>query len=167
MDKMELNYEKDINIDAQALDVEWLKQAELMRIYASHSALCKKEVDEAKEQLEAGRAEIEMDIRKAPETYGLGKITESAVSSTILLQEKYRELVKKYNEAKYENDMAVAAVRAVDQKKTALENLVQLLKASYFAGPKAPRDLSQEWGKEVEQKKSNQNVKIKKRKDAR
>ncbi len=163
---MDLNYERDVSIDETALDVEWLQQADLMYKYARYQAETKKAVDEAKEMLEFIRAKLEMDIRANPENYGLSKVTESAIASSILLQPEYQESSKKYIEAKYENDVATAAVRAIDQKKTALENLVKLLGVSYFAGPSAPRDLSLEWNERIEkkeQKELNKNVKIKRR----
>ena len=163
---MDLNYEQDVSIDETALDVEWLQQANLMYKYARYQAETKKAMDEAKERLDFIRAKLEMDIRANPENYGLSKVTESAIASTILLQPEYQESSKKYIEAKYENDVAAAAVRAIDQKKTALENLVKLLNVSYFAGPSAPRDLSLEWNEHIkrkEQKELNKNVKIKRR----
>lgn len=163
---MDLNYEQDVSIDETALDVEWLQQANLMYKYARHQAETKKAMDEAKERLDFIKAKVEMDIRANPENYGLSKVTESAVASAILLQPEYQEASKKYVEARYENDMAVAAVRAIDQKKTALENLVKLLSVSYFAGPSAPRDLSLKWNEHIkrkEQKELNKNVKIRRR----
>ena len=163
---LNLNYEQDVSIDETALDVEWLQQANLMYKYARHQAETKKAMDEAKERLDFIKAKVEMDIRANPENYGLSKVTESAVASAILLQPEYQEASKKYVEARYENDMAVAAVRAIDQKKTALENLVKLLSVSYFAGPSAPRDLSLKWNEHIkrkEQKELNKNVKIRRR----
>lgn len=163
---MDLNYERDVSIDETALDVEWLQQSHLMYKYVKYQADTKKAMDEAKEMLDFIRAKLEMDIRANPENYGLSKVTESAIASSILLQPEYQESSKKYIEAKYENDVAAAAVRAIDQKKTALENLVKLLSVSYFAGPSAPRDLSLEWNERIEkkeQKELNKNVKIKRR----
>ncbi len=160
-----LNYEQDVQIDPKALDVEWLGQAELMKKYTQHSADMKKAVDEAKERMEIGKARLEMDIRSNPEKYDLGKITESAIQSTITLQSEHQELVQEYIDAKYESDVATGAVRAIDQRKTALEELVRLLGQSYFAGPQAPRDLSQEWIKERERKEKNTKVKIQRRKE--
>jgi len=163
---LELHYEQDVSIDETALDVEWLQQSNLMYKYARYQAETKKAMDEAKERLDFIRAKVEMDIRANPENYGLSKVTESAIASTILLQPEYQEASKKYIEAKYENDVATAAVRAIDQKKTALENLVKLLSVSYFAGPSAPRDLSLKWTEHIkrrEQKEHNKNVKIRRR----
>ena len=155
-----INYEDDIRIDPNALDVEWLEQPELMRKYAKHTADMKKQMDDAKENLEVSKARIEMEIRSDPTAFGLTKPTEAGIQSTILLQDKYQGLVKVYNESRYEYDVAVAAVRAVDQRKTALESLVKLLTASYFAGPQAPRDLYQEHLQHLDRKKSNSQVKI-------
>ncbi len=159
----QINYEQDVNIDERALDVEWLKQADLMRKYATHAADTKKDMDEAKERLETGKAKIEMGVRQDPKEYGLEKVTEGAIQSTIQLQEEYQKLNQGYINAKYENDVAVAVVRAIDQKKTALENLVKLLGVSYFAGPQAPRDLTHEKLLEREQKEKNKNVKLSRR----
>lgn len=157
---MELNYELDIAIDEQALDVEWLQQPDLMRKYAKHAALTRKDMDEAKERLDIGKARLEMEIRSNPETFGLSKVTESAIQSTLLLQLEYQTLSQSFIDAKYEYEVSSAVVRAIDQKKTALEHLVKLLSASYFAGPKAPRDLSYEWAKEVERKGHNKKIRM-------
>ena len=156
----ELNYEQDISIDCDALDVEWVKQPDLMRRYADHAAVTKKEVDESKERLDVVRARLDREVRSNPGKYGLDKLTESVVQSTILLQDEYQEASQEYIDAKYEYDIATSAVRAVDQKKTALENLVRLLAASYFAGPQTPRNLSREWLEESERRAQNTKIKI-------
>ncbi len=165
---MPMDYENDIRIDESALDVEWLNQPELMYKYAAHAAEMKKEVDEAKERMEVMRATLDADIRKNPEAYGMTKVTESAIGGAITIQPNYQSAVDAYNAAQYEFGIASAAVRAVDQRKTALENLVRLLTASYFAGPQAPRDLAQEWRKrqeEEEQRQKNAKVRIRARKE--
>lgn len=156
----ELDYENDVKIDPDALDIEWLNQAELMHKYTRHAANMKKEMDEAKERLEIGKAQIEMEVRSDPSAYGLAKPTEAGIQSTILMQEKYHILSHLYNEAKFEYEISLAGVRAIDQKKTALENLVKLLAASYFAGPKSPRDLRQEHLESLDRKRQNTKVKI-------
>lgn len=162
---MELDYEKDIQIDPEALDVEWLNQAELMRKYSKHAADMKYQMDNLKERMEWTKAEVEMKIRSTPEAYGLVKVTESAIQSTLLLEPDYTKVQGEYNESRYEYDVAMAAVRAVDQKKNALENLVKLLSLSYFAGPISPRDLSQESMNQSSQKKTNAKVKIQRKKE--
>jgi len=163
----DLDYVQDTIIDHTALDVEWIRQPELMRRYADHVAEMKKAMDEAKERLDVGKARIERDVRADPSKHGIGKVTESAIASTILLQEEWLKLSQEYREARYEYDIAQAAVRAIDQRKTALENLVRLLVASYFAGPQTPRDLSQEWLKDRARRESNANVRMTHRRRSR
>lgn len=145
-----LDYEQDVRIDPNGLDVHWLEQPELMRKYAKHMALMEKMRDEAKERLEAGKARIEKSIRSDPEKYGLLKPTEAAIQSTIILQPEYQELSQQYIDAKYEHSIAVGAVKAIEQKKSALESLVRLQGQGYFAGPKAPRDLDIEYREHLE-----------------
>ena len=157
---MDLDYERDIVIDHTALDVEWVQQPTLMLRYAEHAALMKKEMDETKERFDLRKAQIEMKVRGDPEGYGVTKVTESAIQSIILQQPEYQLVAKEYIDARYEYDVATAAVRAIDQRKTALENLVRLLLGAYFAGPQAPRDLSQEWEKYAQQRASNTRIRI-------
>lgn len=159
----ELDYVADIRIDPTALDVEWLRQADLMRKYATHAAATKMAMDDAKERLDVVKAQLDRDIRKDPSQFGLDKVTETAVQSTILLQEAYTQGNQAWSEARYENDIANAAVRAIDQKKTALENLVRLLTASYFAGPQAPRDVAREWQERNERRANNARVRMTRR----
>lgn len=159
---MTLNYEQDINISEHDLDVEWLEQPRLMIKYGENAARAKREADHAKEAVEVKKAELDRDIRADPEKYGISKITETVVQNTISLQDEYQEAMTKYINAKHEFDMARYAVQAMQDRKEALENLVKLHGQMYFAGPSAPRDLSNERQKrEAErekQKESNKKV---------
>ena len=151
-----MDFEKDINIDEQALDVEWLEQPRITLQYAKWVADMERKKDRAKERVEVVKAELDKDIRSNPNKYGLAKITEGAVQNTIILQPEYREAQEAYIEAKHESDIAKAAMRAVDTKKATLENLVKLFGLSYFAGPSMPRNLAEERAKK--QRESNQKV---------
>ncbi len=147
-----LDFDADIMIDHTALDIEWIRQPDRMRKYALHAAATKRTADLAKERLDVIRAKEDASIRANPSRYGLEKITESAIQNAILLQPIYQEASEALNESRYEHEVALAAVRAMDQRKTALENLVRLLGMSYFAGPQAPRDLSEEFLKQAEER---------------
>ncbi len=136
-----MNYEKDIEIDETALDIEWLSQPTLFMKYSQHSAEMRRNVDETKQILDVTRAELDNEIRNDPSKFDLPKVTDTAVAAAILTTNKYKKAYKEYLDAKYEADMAQAAVIAFDQRKTALENMVRLHGQQYFAGPKVPRDL--------------------------
>jgi len=139
-----MDYEKDIRIEESALDVEWLDQSSLMFRYAQNAAECRRKLDLAKEALDFVRAELDKEIRTSPEDFGIEKVTEAVVQNAIITQERYKEANVNFINRKFEADIAQGAVRAVDARKDALENLVRLNGQQYFAGPKMPRDLSKE-----------------------
>ena len=154
----ERDYTNDIEISPDSLDTEWLLQPQLMLKYGETVAEARRSVDYAKERSEIKRAELDKDIRTYPEKYGISKITESAIQGTIILDSEYTELNINFIESKYELEVLLAAIRAIEQKKTALENLVKLHGQMYFAGPKIPRDLTKEWELEQRQKSSNKKI---------
>lgn len=140
-----IDYERDIQIDETALDVEWLQQPHLMLRYSQHAVEMRKKLDLAKEKLDLVRAELDSEIRKDPEKFGIAKLTESAIQAAILQNPRYIEANRELIDAKYEADIARSAVEAFQQRKDALENLVRLFGMQYFAGPSVPRDLHEEW----------------------
>jgi sensor domain CHASE-containing protein len=139
-----MNYERDMNIDESALDVEWLEQSSLVMKYARHEAEAEKAKDLSKENLDLVRAKLDKDVRSNPESYGIEKITETVVSNTIITQDEYRTAYAVYLEANFNYSLAKNAMKAVVQRKDALENLVRLHGQNYFAGPKIPRDITKE-----------------------
>jgi hypothetical protein len=153
-----MNYEQDVEIDENVLDVECLGQAVLMMKYCRHSAKCEKERDLSKEALGLVKAESDSQIRSsAPEKYRLEKFTEGAISAIILKDKKYQDANEDYLNKCFEFNVASGAVKAVDQRKKMLELLVQLHGQQYFAGPKIPHNLSEQRAlKEKERERSNQ-----------
>lgn len=151
-----LNYEKDSQIEEDALDLEWLDQPSLMMKYALEAANARKILDRAKDKLDIIVAQLDREIRLKPSKFGLDKITEAVVEHTILLQPKRQEASEAVIKAKYESDMAYAAVKSIEARKDALENLVRLHGQQYFAGPKVPRDLG--WERKERQKRSDKGV---------
>jgi hypothetical protein len=153
-----MNYEQDIMIDPDALDVEWGNQASLMMKYARFLANTRMVLDKAKEALDIVKAELDKDIRSNPDRYGLEKITDKVVENTIPLSQEYKAASERLINAKYEADIAYGAVKSIDARKDALENLVRLHGMQYFAGPSVPRDLSFEMQKHEKQKASNRQI---------
>ena len=153
-----MNYEKDMRIDCSQLDIEWLEQSRLTLMYTKHQAQTQKEEEVAKEDLEFVSAELDKEIRNNPAKFKIEKITESVIRNTILLSEEYKKVNVEYTASKFENNIAKGACRAIDTKKVALENLVRLNGQQYFAGPRSPRDISQEWEKHEKQKNTDSKV---------
>jgi len=151
-----MNYEEDIKIDDTALDVEWLEQPGLMLRYSRHAANARMEVDKAKEAFELTKAELDKEIRSYPDRFGIEKITDKVVENTLPMQKDYKEASERLINAKFELDVANGALRAMEARKDALENLARLLGLQYFSGPKIPRNLSEE--KESRQTKINSSI---------
>lgn len=139
---MKLNFEKDLQIDADNLDVEFLRQPSLYMQYAEESANAKDRLSRAKETLEVVRAETDFKVRDNPAAFGVLKITEDAISAAILRSDEYKKANENYLSAKHAADLFQAAVIAMDQRKTSLEQLARLTIAGYCAMPSEPHDPS-------------------------
>lgn len=162
-----LNYEKDLRIDENALDLEFLDQASLAMRYGENLADAEKELFYAKERLAVKEADLTKRANSKPDTLlGAGvKPTGDNVKSFVKMHKEYRELQEELIEAQYEYNMAKIAYDEISRtRKTALENLVKLHGQNYFAGPKVPRDLHKERvDADTERKFNNKKIQIKRR----
>lgn len=157
MDK-EINYVKDIHIDETQLDVEWCDQAELYLKYARYEVQCEKEYELKKMQLDLLHGELDEQVRKHPEDFNLEgiKLVNDVVNNTVISLGEYQDMYIELLDAKVKLGDAKVATKAFLQRKEALENLVYLNGQQYFAGPKLPRNLSEE--RQIQQKKVNTKV---------
>ena len=140
--------ESDFSIDKNRLDDEWLDQPRRYFRYAAELADARRRLDEAKAEQDITKAEVEMTIRGNPEKFGLAKVTEAAVTATVLMQGTYQKAFSTTLKAKHDVDILSAATVALDHRKKSLENLVHLWAADYFSSPKCP-DISREHFDEV------------------
>jgi hypothetical protein len=131
--------EFSVEIDAYQLDQEWVKQPGFYHRYAVQLADAKRVADGWKAQVEVVRAELYTAILADPGQFGLTKTTEEAVKNCITIQPAYRQAQQQLLEARHAVDILEAAVAAIDQKKRALESLVQLQLSDYYAKPRAPK----------------------------
>lgn len=154
-----MNYEEDIKIDETSLEIEWLNQPSLMMKYSRHAANMQQELDVKRQELDVTKAELDKAIRENPSNFSISKeikITEAVVTGAILKSKRYKLVYSEYLDAKYEYDVAQAAVKAFEHRKVALENLVKLFIGQYFAGPAVPRDIS--WERQQKQKKVDDGI---------
>lgn len=134
-----LSMELNLDIDPLRLPEEWLGQAKLFHHFAMLSADADAAVDQAKLTLKVVEGELEMAIRAKPAAYKLIKATEAEVKAAIPTQPQFKEASKRYIEARRNAAYADAAVQAIETRKRALENLVELLRMDYFADPRSSR----------------------------
>ena len=133
--------QEDLAIDLHKLEDEWQKQPLLYEFYAQNAALALKARDYAKNSLEQLTAETALRIRKDPESFGLEKVTEGAIQETL---DNYDSIIKAKNHLATMNyDLQVARnnVNAIDTKKKALEQEVELYKGQYFSTPREEGDV--------------------------
>ena len=159
---MNLNYEKDMEIDESALDIEWLEQPTLLFKYGKEKANIEYKANKQKEKLEYEKAKLDIDIRTNHGKYGLEKVTETGIANVIATHKIYLEEKEMYNELLHDLNLITVALNAINTKKYALENLVKLHGMNYFAGPEVPRELTNIRKNKQEQvnKEANQKVKL-------
>ena len=133
---MTKNY--DLGIDLNRLDDEWVGQAAAYYKCASELADARRDWEEAKSESDVVKAETALAIRKDPEAFGLVKVTEKAIETTVPLQPAVRVADKNVIDARHRMDVLQAAVTAFDHRKAALQKLVELFLANYFSKPTAP-----------------------------
>lgn len=159
-----MDYELDIVIDEQALDVEWLDQPRRMGEYCRLTADARKTMDLAAENLAFVKATVERAIRLDPDRYGVKPgvrgITEASIDAAVLIHDEYQIASRSLIDARYNHDVSVGAVRAFDQRKSALENLVRLHGQNYFAGPSVPHDLPAERARRDQETRRQANARV-------
>lgn len=157
MSEENLDYEKDVSIDAEALDVEWVNQPRIYMKWAKLSSIAEDKMKKAKDNIDFVDSTIDKEFRD--KNAGI-KFTEAMVKAHIETHKLHQEAVEKFHNATYQYNICNIAVRAMDHKKTSLENLVRLWGGAYFAGPKEPRDLKkilsmqEQWQQKTEEKRS-------------
>jgi hypothetical protein len=137
-------------IDEHNLEKEWAEQPELVYRYSAELAEARGAVDDAKAELEVTKAELAADMRVSPGKYGLDRTADKAVEAGVLMQAPYQKALEAYNAALKVQRMLEAMVRALEHRKRALTNMVELHLANYYSEPKLPkrsRDAGEEYQK--------------------
>jgi hypothetical protein len=113
----------DLKINISSLETEWEKQALNYFKWSELFAESQRKKMEAKLTLDSIESKIDLDVRSNPKKYNLDRITEAAVKNLIINSQGYVTANLKYLDLVKENDLLHAAVKALEQKKSALEHL--------------------------------------------
>ena len=130
-----------LEIDGGDLWEEWRRQSKLTYEANKAKADAKHALAQAKSRMKVTAAKLKLQIRSAPEKFGLDKITEDGVKSALEVHEDYLKVEQEVLQAEYAEDIYSAKVLAFVDRRKALENLVQLLSIEYH-GEREPRPLS-------------------------
>jgi hypothetical protein len=144
----ETDFEQDISIDVDALDVEVLRCGIIGKKYirlAGHLRRLEKQAHEAVKNI---RSDLINKVNENPEkTTGKAKPNAADIEAYYRRDKEYKAAKQDWIDAEYEADFAERAQQeATYGRRKDLEHLIRLFERSYFAGPALPRDLSKEWG---------------------
>jgi response regulator RpfG family c-di-GMP phosphodiesterase len=135
-------------VDESHLAEEWIIHPQRVYEYAQLAADTRALFDELKRKDEVVRAELSLSVRRNPELYGLAKITEGLVDSIVTTDPAVQKSSQDIIACKHKLDLAMAAVTAMENKKKALECIVQLHATSYFANPRNPKTIESQMDRE-------------------
>lgn len=153
-------YAEDQEIDENALDLEWLDQARLAYKWGKIYADLKYKLSKAIEMKKVIRSEIILYVNKNPErTVGKAKPNKDDIEAWYRADEGYKAVVQNVLDLEREVEYAEIAKNEISfTRKKALENMVVLHGQQYFAGPRVPRNLTEE--REKRRKEINSRIKI-------
>ena len=138
-----LDFENDLNINLNDLHTEWKNHANLRYKYASEVSYLDKCVKKANE----GIAVIKAKIIKQCKIDNM-KSTVQQIDAFCSAHPDYLEAKNERIDIEYNLNMIKNALRAFDDRKTALENEVKLWTGNYFSTPvedqKVPSDQKME-----------------------
>lgn len=124
--------------DRNRLDEEWSIQPRLRVLCGDLLAEARKELSEAKLDLEVTEADLDLAIRSDPSKYGLAKATEGSIRSALVSTAVYKMAQKAVIEAQKVVDLMTSLTYAADHRRAALEDFVRLWLGNYYSECRAP-----------------------------
>lgn len=143
-----------IEIDHNALDLEWIEQPKNFLLISTELADEKKLLEKLKLRADVTESEVAKNVRDNPDKYGLSKVTEAGIKSAVAGSDEMKKALQRIIDKKHDVDILQSAVTAMDHRKRALENLVTLHGQQYFSSPKEPRDLDAEFLKDSKKRRA-------------
>jgi hypothetical protein len=143
-----------LEVDKFSLDDEWSNQPNRFKKHADILAEAKQQYELAKAKFDLVKAELDELIRIAPQRFKVNKVTDVAVANAAIRHPKYQKYQRRMIRKKYRVDVLQATVTALDHRKKALENIVDLFGMDYFSIPKAKTEVARKWTAEKEKQAS-------------
>ena len=122
----------ELRINKFRLDDESVKQVSLCLYWNDLYAAARTEADKLKVELDRAEAEAELKLRREPPDDV--KLTEGTVKALVAADKLVAVIQDRLLEAKAQVYRLEAATKAIDHRKSQLDNLVQLFVKGYFSG---------------------------------
>jgi len=129
-----MNYKELMKIDPDQLEGQWLSAPGRYMEVVEHAVQARIDCEKAKDCLETIKADMDREIRINPDKYGIGKVTESSISSAIQLCDSVKEAQDEYMETRRIMLLTDGAVNAMEHRKKALDAITQLTLAGWRTG---------------------------------
>lgn len=129
-----------VEINLHQIDKAIEDQPTLVYRYGQQLADSKLRFAEAKAAVDVAFAELALDIRKNPQNYGIGKVTDAVVDAAINNDAGYQATVKDKYFAQYEVDQLSALVEALNHRKSCIEAAVKAHGQMYFSVPNTEQE---------------------------
>ena len=124
--------------DINKLVWEWVRQPKLFFHWSEKLRKARKRLERAERDFKLTQSEIDLKIRKSPKKYGLSeKPLEKAIANVVLQKPKFKAAQKIVFKIQDRVNTLKNVVVSLDQRKKALEKLVDLHGQQYFATPRA------------------------------
>lgn len=104
---------------------EIAQQPTLYMEWVEKAADARAEAEAAKLKLDIYEAETLMDIRTDPKKYKLEKVNETVILNTLALLVEHQKLKMDVIKKRRESEKLYGIIRALEQKETALSNLIK------------------------------------------
>ena len=127
------NFEKNLELDLYHLDDAWLDLPRLTEQWNSNAVEADIEAMNAKNALDDLKSFHDQKIRENPENYGLSKLTEGTIASTIATHPEVTMANAIYYELLSNHKRIKSKCLSIATKEKALQGLTKLYEAGYFA----------------------------------
>ena len=126
-----------LEIDMEIIDEEWMGHAKKVEHYHRLLADAEHLVDRLKAKTELVRAELDNLARTSPEEMKIDKITEPAIKNAVIIHPRYQKALRRQHDAELEVGYLKATTHGLENKRRAMENMVELIRLQWYAAPKA------------------------------
>lgn len=131
-------------VDKYALDREYVTQVDLRKEYCRKAAESNEEHRRSEGRLKVIEAEVKAEIRKDPASFGVDKATEDSIKSAMILDSRYQDALDEEITAEKEKNMHIGFLKVLDDRKSAIENLLKMVLGEFYAHPKMNNNQIQE-----------------------
>lgn len=137
MPDMKFDFEQDLNIDLSQLHIEFQTHAATRHKYSNAVAEQDRILKKANEKINMLKAMIVQDCKREN-----AKATVQQIEAETILNADHTQLKNEIIDIEYILSLYKNAVKAMDDRKSALETIASLWKSDYFATPTEPMDNS-------------------------